>query len=103
VELVDPLVHLAEAERRVGRPAEALAHVQRALALGGAVGLEPWELAHGRLVLARVHWDHGERADAWAQAEAARYAYASLPEARRRRMAASIAELEQWWAEHGDR
>ncbi len=99
VELVEPLFHLAEAERRLGRRSQALAHVQRGLAIGSAEGVEPWDLAAGRLVLSRVQWDAGDRVLAWAAAEAARKAYASVPRSRRPRMAAEIAELEAWLSE----
>jgi eukaryotic-like serine/threonine-protein kinase len=101
VELVEPLVELAEAEHRAGRRTQALGHAERALALGAAAGLEPWELARGRLVIAQVEWDLGDSSRARVQAELARNAYATLPAARRRRVASSIAALEVWWAEHG--
>jgi serine/threonine protein kinase/tetratricopeptide (TPR) repeat protein len=102
VELVGPLLQLAEAERRLARLPVALLHAERALELGSVHRLEPWELAPGRLVLAQVEWDRGQRGRARVEAEAARQAYAGLPAARRRRMTAPIAELDAWWAEHGE-
>jgi len=105
VELVTPLVWLAEAERRLGQPqrlAEALVHVERALALGRAEGLEPQELAYAHLVLARLLWERGEQARARVEAEAARSGYARLPEAGRRQVAAQLTELDAWWSEHGE-
>lgn len=96
VELVEPLFDLAEAERRLGRVDEALAHVQRGLAIGVTQKLEPWELAFGRFVLSRVVLDRGERGPARVAAQDARRSYASMPESRRRMMAETIAELDAW-------
>ena len=103
VALVEPLVWLAEAERRAGQGDEARLHVERALALGGAQGLEAWELAYAHLVLARVALARGETARARVEGEAARSGYATLSASRRRLVGSELAELEAWWDEHGER
>jgi hypothetical protein len=76
--------------------------VQRSLALGTSQGLEPRELAHGHLVLARL-LEHEQPARARVEAEAARSGYATLSASRRPRVADQIAALDAWWAEHGER
>ena len=100
VEMMAPLSKLAEAERQLGRFEEALAHAERALSLARSHGLGPAVQGSLHRALAFVRWDQGDRVGAWADAELAQDAYATLEPAEREGLAEFIEGLHRWQQEH---
>lgn len=95
------LTQLGEALLDLGKPAEALAPLVRALAIRTTHEVDPTDLAETRFILARVRWgapaSHGrDRPHARELAEQAREAWAEAGAGNED----SLAAVDRWLAEH---
>ncbi|MBC8068773.1 MAG: hypothetical protein IAG13_10610 [Deltaproteobacteria bacterium] len=90
---------LGMARLSAGQPAEAIAPLERALALRGKIEADPTLFADTMFALAKARWrsDTGAKADAIALARAGRELFATQGE----RWTTEIAEIDAWTAAPG--